>query len=264
MTALTTWYNGMKGSIRPIFHFRSDRYWEVDAWRGFAIAIMVIYHLVWDLYGLAGWDIDMYAGFWHYWQLVTASSFIGLVGVSMSLRAGRMRQKGELRFSPFFQRGLVIFSWGAVISIVTFLYQPAGYVRFGILHFIGVAIILAYPFLRFRWLNLILGVALLLIPRVTSWRHEIPWLEWLGLIVRPHPAFDYFPVIPWLGVTLMGVWLGNLLYPEGKRAFSLPDWSRFGPVRWLTLAGQNSLLIYLIHQPILITLLTLLGVVKLF
>ena len=253
----------MKGSIRPVIHFRSDRYWEVDAWRGFAIVIMVIYHLMWDLYGMAGWKIDVYEGFWHYWQLVTATSFIGLVGVSMSLRAGRMSQKGSLRFRPFFLRGVVIFSWGMVVSLVTFFYLPSGYVRFGILHFIGVAIILAYPFLRFRWLNLILGVVLLLLPRVTSWRHDIPWLEWLGMIQKPHPAFDYFPVIPWLGVVLIGVFLGNMLYPEGKRAFSPPDWSRFAPMRWLALAGQNSLLIYLIHQPILITILALLGVIKL-
>ncbi len=263
MTTLTTWYQGMKGSIRPVIHFRSDRYWEVDAWRGFAIVIMVIYHLVWDLYGMAGWKVDVYSGFWHIWQQVTATSFIGLVGVSMGLRAGRMRQKGKVHFLPFCQRGLVIFSWGLVISLVTFLYEPAGYVRFGILHFIGVAIILAYPFLRFRWLNLILGVVLLLLSRVTSWRHDIPWLEWLGMIQKPHPAFDYFPVIPWLGVVLIGVFLGNMLYPEGKRAFSPPDWSRFAPMRWLALAGQNSLLIYLIHQPILITLLILSGVIKL-
>jgi len=264
MTALAIWYDNMKGSVRPVFRFRRDRYWEVDAWRGFAIAIMVIYHLVWDLYGMAGWKINVYHGFWHYWQLVTASSFIGLVGVSMSLRAGRMRQKGRVRFAPFFQRGLVIFSWGMVISLVTWFYEPAGYVRFGILHFIGVAIILAYPFLRFRWLNLILGVALLLIPEIIPWRHDIAWLEWLGMIRSPHPAFDYFPVIPWLGVVLIGVFLGSMLYPEGKRAFSLPDWSHFASVRWLALAGQNSLLIYLIHQPILITILILLGVVKLF
>ena len=263
MTVLTTWFNGMKGSITPVIHIRRDRYWEVDALRGVAITIMVIYHLVWDLYGLAGWHINMYTGFWHYWQLVTASLFIGLVGVSMSLRAGRLRQRGKLSFRPFFWRGLIIFSWGMVVSIVTWFYQPAGYVRFGILHFIGVAIILAYPFLRFRWFNLILGMILLLLPELTPWRHDIAWLEWLGMIRSPHPAFDYFPVIPWLGVVLIGIFLGNMLYPQGKRAFSLPDLTDFAPIRWLALAGQNSLLIYLIHQPILITTLILLGVVKL-
>jgi len=263
MNALATWYNDMKASIRPVTHFRTDRYWEVDAWRGFAIAIMVVYHLVWDLYGMAGWRIQVYSGFWHYWQLVTATSFIGLVGVSMSLRAGRMQQQKKLRFTPFFRRGLVIFSWGMVVSLVTWLYDPMSYVRFGILHFIGTAIILAYPFLRWRWPNLLLGIILLLTPNLISWRHDISWLEWLGLMRHPHPAFDYFPVIPWLGVVLIGIFLGNMLYPKGKRAFTMPDLSRFPPLRWLALAGQNSLLIYLIHQPILITILVLLGIIKL-
>ena len=263
MTILSVWFQGMKNSIRPVTHFRSDRYWEVDAWRGFAIVIMVIYHLVWDLYGLAGWRIDVYSGFWHYWQLVTAGSFTGLVGVSMSLRAGRMRQKGRVRFRPFFQRGLIIFSWGMIISLVTWLFDPTSYIRFGILHFIGVAIILAYPFLRFRWLNLLLGVLLLLAPEVIPWRHNLAWLEWLGLMGNPHPAFDYFPVIPWLGVVLIGVFLGDLLYPQGIRSFHLPETPPSALLRWLALAGQNSLLIYLVHQPLLITMLVLLGVVKL-
>ena len=263
MTALTIWYQGMKGSIRPVVHFRQDRLWEVDALRGVAIIIMAIYHLVWDLYGLGGWDIEMYTGFWHYWQLTTATMFIGLVGVSMHLRYQRMLARGRLSFWPFFQRGVVIFSWGMTLSLVTYIYYPAAYIRFGILHFIGVSIILAYPFLRFRWLNLALGVGLLLLPEVVSWRHSIPWLEWLGMIDDPHPAFDYYPVIPWIGVVLIGVFLGRIFFPQGNRRFALPDLSRFAPMRWLALAGQNSLLIYLIHQPIIITVLFLAGVISL-
>ena len=263
MTALATWFQGMKGSIRPVIHFRYDRLWEVDALRGVAIIIMAIYHLVWDLYGLAGWPIEMYTGFWHYWQLTTATMFIGLVGVSLSLRYNRMQARGNPSFRPFFYRGLVIFSWGVVLSLVTYLYYPPAYIRFGILHFIGASIILAYPFLRFRWLNLILGIGLLLLPEVVSWRHGISWLEWLGLIENPHPAFDYYPVIPWLGVVLIGVFLGQAFFPAGQRRFPLPDLSRFGPMRLLALAGQNSLLIYLIHQPIIIAILILLGIVTL-
>lgn len=261
--AMSTWFQGMISSIRPVRHFRQDRLWEVDALRGVAITIMVIYHLVWDLYGLAGWPIEMYQGFWHIWQLTTASMFIGLVGVSMSLRYHRMMARGSVRFRPFLQRGIIIFSWGVTISLVTYLYQPASYVRFGILHFIGLAIILAYPFLRFRWLNLLLGLGLLILPQVLPWRHQIAWLEWLGLIQQPHPTFDYFPVIPWLGVVLIGIFLGHTFFPQGQRRIPLPDLTAWAPMRWLALAGQNSLLIYLIHQPVLITLLVLLGVVRL-
>jgi len=263
MTWLHTWLQNLKSSIRPIYHFRQDRLWEVDAMRGFAIAIMVVYHTVWDLYGMAGWKIDVYNGFWHGWQLVTATSFISVMGLAMSLRAGRLRARGALTFKPYLWRGVTIFTWGLIVGLVTWFYNPHEFIRFGILHFIGVATVLAYPFLRFRWMNLILGSGLILLPRLLPWRHQLSGLEWLGLVKDVRPTFDYFPLIPWMGVVLLGIFVGNMLYPAGKRAFTLPDWSHFAPVRWLALAGQNSLLIYLIHQPLIILALTLLGIIKL-
>lgn len=263
MTFLQTWLTAIKNSIRPVLHIRSDRLWEIDAMRGFAIVIMVVYHLVWDLYGMAGKKIDVYNGFWHYWQLVTATSFISVMGLAMSLRAGRWRTHAPLSFTPYLWRGLTIFFWGLIVGLVTWLYNPHEFIRFGILHFIGVATVLAYPLLRFKWMNLILGSGLILLPHLLPWRHQLSSLEWLGLIDNVRPTFDYFPLIPWLGVVVLGIFAGNLLYPRGERAFTLPNISRLAPARWLALAGQNSLLIYLIHQPLIILILILLGIIKL-
>ena len=266
MAALGVYLSAMRSSIRPVRHLLPERFWEVDLLRGIAILLMVVYHFVWDLQGLAGYDINVFTGFWHYWQQVTANLFIGLAGASMALRRQRMvARNGERRYSPFFWRGVVIFSWGVVISVVTYLFDPAHYVRFGVLHLIGFSILCAYPLLRFRWFNLFLGLLLLLIGRMTPLLGiQNPWLGWLGVNAVVRPAFDYFPFIPWFGILLIGVFFGNLFYREGQRAFPLPDLSRFAPVRWLALAGQNSLLIYLLHQPIMIAGLTLLGLVRLY
>ena len=57
------------------------------------------------------------------------------------------------------------------------------------------------------------------------------------------------------------MFLGNWLYSAGGRRFLLPDWSRVSGVRFLQLLGRHTLLIYLIHQPIVITLLILTRVV---
>ncbi len=248
-------------SIRPIFKVRPYRLWEVDVLRGVAILLMVLYHLVWDLWGLAGWPIDLYSPFWRGWQQVTATTFIVLVGISLYLRYQRMRARGSVSSRLVYQRALAIVSWGLVISVVTYLFQPLMYVRFGILHFIGVAIFLAWPLARYPWGALLLGGALLLLPQL-PWRHTNPWLEWVGLSQSPRPAFDYFPLIPWLGVVLLGIFLGHLLWPQGKRRISLAPQAR-GPFRWLQLAGQNALLLYLVHQPVLITILVILGIVPL-
>ena len=269
MTFLSTYFSALRASVRPTFVLAPDRLWQVDALRGIAIVMMVVYHLMWDLRGLAGYDINVYTGFWHSWQQVTANLFIGIVGVSLTLSYGRARKKGgksSARWGQYAMRGAVVFSWGLVVSIVTYAFDPSHYVRFGILHLIGFSIIIAYPFLRFRWFNLILGILLLLLGRIIPlFGLENPWLGWLGLTASSRPAFDYFPLIPWFGVVLIGIFIGNTFLRNGA---GTPTMNRHGDEspttsRLLRLLGQNSLLIYLIHQPILIIVLVLLGQIRL-
>ena len=264
------YFSALRASVRPTFVLASDRLWQVDALRGIAIVMMVVYHLMWDLRGLAGYDIDVYTGFWHIWQQITANLFIGIVGVSLTLSYGRARQKGgkqAARWGKYALRGAVIFTWGVVIGIVTYVFDPSHYVRFGILHLIGVSIIIAYPFLRFRWLNLILGILLLLLGQILPlFGIDNPWLGWLGLTAFPRPAFDYFPLIPWFGVVLIGIFAGNTFFAaRDEMASGRGQVARGGGqgMVWLRLMGQNSLLIYLIHQPILITALILSGQIRL-
>jgi uncharacterized membrane protein len=264
MAWLRSYLTGMRASIRPQWRLRPGRAREVDALRGVAILMMVVYHLLWDLQGLGSFAIDVYRGFWHYFQLTTASLFTGIVGISLVLRYQSLAQQGPPTYGPFLQRGVQIFSWGIVIGIVTYLFEPTFYVRFGILHLIGFAIIVSWPLLRWRRLNLVLGLGLLALGRlIPVWGLDIGWLDWLGLDATPRPAFDHFPVIPWLGLPLLGIFVGKTLYRDGARPFAAATWPEWGPIRLLRLLGQNSLLIYLIHQPILLTVLTLLGLISL-
>jgi uncharacterized membrane protein len=264
MTVFDPYIRNMRASVRPVFVLHGERLWEIDALRGVAILMMVVYHLLWDLASLGGFDITLRSGFWSYWQIVTASLFTGLVGLSLTLSYNRERQTrptGSL-WSKYVIRGLTIFTWGVVISAVTYLALGVGYyVRFGILHLIGLSIILAYPLLRFRWLNLVLGITLTLLgPAIQGLRLDLPWLEWLA--ATPGSGVDYAPLIPWFGRVLIGIFLGNMLYPGGQRHFVLADRSNNPLIRLLRLTGANSLLIYLIHQPILLVTLSLLGIVQ--
>jgi uncharacterized membrane protein len=72
-------------------------------------------------------------------------------------------------------------------------------------------------------------------------------------------TFDYFPIFPWFGVTLLGIYFGNLFYENGKRQFTIKDMSNNSIIKFLTFLGRNSLFIYLGHQPLLIILLLILG-----
>jgi uncharacterized membrane protein len=239
----------------------------VDALRGVAIVMMVVYHLLFDLSALAGYDIAVVTGFWRLWARVTASLFITLVGVSLTLSLARARQAapGAPLFGKFLRRGLEVFGCGLLVTAGTFLLYPDEVVTFGILHFIGTGIVLAYPVLGLKWLNLPLGLACIALGRaIEGVTLPFPWLLWLGLPPAYYTTFDYFPLLPWFGLILLGVWAGGVLYPDRLRRFPLPDLSATPPVRLLGNLGRHSLLIYLVHQPMLLAGLTLLGIVRLF
>lgn len=236
-----------------------NRLWEVDALRGVAIVMMVIYHLLYDLYYFRVTDTIFTNPFWFYFQRATAGTFLVLVGVSLTLSVSAMRRRGQSErtiYAQLLRRGLRVFGWGMVITLVTWLFFGSALaVKFGILHFIGVTTLLAYPFLTLCWTNLALWVSLSLLGRVLDGiTINGPWLLVVGIEPRNHVYVDYFPLVPWFGVVLLGVFLGNLLYPDGERRYGLPlSALPFRPLRWL---GERSLLIYLIHQPLLFAVLT--------
>ncbi len=261
---LRSYAAGLAASVRPVLRLRSDRRWEVDAWRGIAICIMVVYHLVWDLRSFGGHDIAVHSGFWGAWQVATAGLFTILVGISLTLSYRREREfhpQGSL-WGTYVIRGATVFTWGLVVSMATLLALGSDrFVRFGILHLIGVSIVIAYPLLRFRWLNLALAAGIIALEyAVRALSLDVPWLEWLA--PTPGRGVDYTPLIPMFSRILIGIFLGNMLYPRlGARWFSL-RLADHALIRALRLMGQNSLLIYLVHQPVLIAVLFLLGVTE--
>ena len=134
-----------------------DRFWGVDAARGVAIIMMIVYHSTYDLDTLGGYDIQSTSGNWALFADVTAGLFLFLVGVSLAISRSRSGLTGWRLFGKYLARGLRILAYGMVLTVV-FLALGMGVVAFGILHLIGVSIILAYPFLRLRFTNLVLGI----------------------------------------------------------------------------------------------------------
>lgn len=252
---------------KPRSRQQVSRFWELDALRGVAIIMMVIFHLMWDLwfFGVLP-DVELYAGFWKYFQRTTATLFIGLVGVSLTVSYRRKRRRSNATGSlfPYFaRRGLTLIAWGVLFHLVVWT-LGIGVVHFGVLHLIGTSIILAYPFLTLRWPNLFLGLGIIALGGYVAGIHpDTAWWVWLGMHPIPYAAVDYFPLIPWFGVVLLGIFIGNTLYDENGLKIALPDLSHWLPVRTLGFLGRHSLFIYLIHQPLLFAILVLIGVIPL-
>jgi uncharacterized membrane protein len=240
----------------------SERFWEIDALRGIAIIMMVVYHVLFDLvfFNIVWLDLSSLLVLVFLYPIGTL--FLLLVGLSLTLSYSKVQytlSPGSL-FRKYFTRGVMVFCFGLLITLVTWIYPHDGFIVFGVLHCIGLSIILAYPFLRTRTPALFFGIFCIIcgILLQNTFSIDFPWLLWLGVVPSQFYTLDYFPLLPWFGVVLVGVFLGNSFYKNNTRTFPLYDHPRFTVVHLLCLLGRHSLLIYLLHQLIIVGLLYLL------
>lgn len=220
----------------------------VDAARGAALAAMIAYHLFWDL-GFFGfiprawiWD-PRFIGSGH----VIAGSFLALVGVGLALAA-----RGGFNARAYLRRLVMIAGAALLVTIATWFAFPQSYIFFGILHCIALASVLALPFLRAPWpLTLLGGVVVFAAPWLIGGPALEPIQWWSGLGVIEPRSNDWRPLFPWAGLTLLGLGGAQALLAHGVPA-RLRDWRADGRIgRLMVLGGRRSLLIYLLHQPLL-------------
>lgn len=226
-----------------------QRYWEIDFARGVAVLLMIIYHFIFDLF------FPHYSRF-QWLAFLTASIFILVSGISLSISYAR-----GSNFKKFAKRGLKLLLLGAIITIVSFLLLKQGYILFGILHFFGASSFLIYPFLKHskKTITIFLGISIVLLGIIfSSVSVDFDCLIWLGLTPPAFSTFDFFPILPWFGLLLIGAHIGSMLYPGGKRGFDINDFDN--PIsKLLQFFGKNSLAIYFVHQSIILLLLYFFG-----
>jgi len=210
--------------------------------------MMVLFHFLWDLNYFNLINIQLYEGFWGLFQKATALLFLLLVGALIAIN----KSNGKLEtLHDFLKRGIFIFSWGLLLTIISYVLYPKGFIYFGILHLIGVSIILSTPFAGKKTESLIAGFFVILLPLV--YKSSFPLV-----FAAPMPTLDFFPVFPWFGAVLIGIAMGNHFYAQGKRSFELNDFAgKFSNL--IQVAGKNSLLIYFTHQLILFPLVFILS-----
>ena len=242
--------------------------------RSIAIIMMVIYHTAFDLAEFYHWDINVYEGGWGVFRTMTATLFLVLVGIGFvisfnkSVEAKRFASTDFNVYKKYFRRGMSLIALGMLLSLGSYLHDPTTYIRFGILHLIGVSILLLPFFARFKEWNVPLGFGII-VTGTTIYRHidvsSLPTIftPLFTIIGLPSPSFatlDYYPLLPWFGVVLIGVAIGNFVYIRHTQWRRLLP-SIFNFVGW---PGRHALLLYFIHQPIIVLILTtLLGIPQL-
>jgi len=218
-----------------------SRIWEIDFLRGIAIILMSLFHLLFDLSDFYAFDIDYTAGIVDFIGATSALMFITLTGISSSLSRNNLN------------RSLKILFFAYLITLVTYFYDPNTYINFGILHLIGFSIVLYSFFKRFRTLILIfIGLLIIILGNIldnitVSTNLFAPF----GLTSATYASLDYYPLLPYFGVFILGMSLKNIFYLNKQSLFSFSP----SPNNPISLLGQHSLLIYLIHQPIILAVL---------
>ncbi len=245
-----------------------NRYLFIDGLRGLAIVNMVVFHFLYDVYVVSGRDPGWYflPGI-RIWQQAICHTFILVAGF-----VWRFGEKNSLR------RGVFFHLCGALVSFVTWAALPKEAIRFGILSFMGSAVLLMILlhkcFQRIpAWAGLSASVACFALLRnvqygVVSIGGRMLWeipkalyqMKVLAPFGFPSPDFssgDYFPILPWMFLFLAGYFLYPLL--ERREA-----WRRTARRRipLLCAIGQKSIWIYLIHQPVCMGICLLLGKIR--
>ena len=223
------------------------RIWELDVFRGICILGVIAVHFVYDmveLYGLVQWDYPAIFTFIRDWGGVL---FLLLSGTCVTLGSRSVR------------RGLIVLGCGLVITAVTVgmyllkLQSESIIIYFGVLHCLGICMLLWPLFRKFPWWALLLcGGAL---TALGFWLRVQPgvdhcYLMILGLPWQGFASADYFPLLPYFGFFLLGAALGKTVYRRKESLFPKVNTGNV-LIRFLGFCGRQSLWLYLLHQPIL-------------
>lgn len=222
-----------------------ERLHVIDLARGGALLCMIVFHVVRDLevFALVPAGTTLSGG-WAIFARAIAGSFLFLSGVSLVLA-----HRHGFRASAWLRRLTIITGAALLVTLATYAVFPSRFVYFGILHAIAACSIFGVPALFAPAWATGLAAAAILSVSLTVGRSlfETPWLAWTGLSQAVPPALDYIPLFPWFAVFLAGITIA--------KTARLPELAlSTGLARSLVWSGQNSLVIYLTHQPVLIAI----------
>lgn len=232
----------------------ASRYALLDELRGLDLVSMMLYHACWDMMFLFGIWMDWYAGMpGRLWQQTICWVFILLSGFCVQLGHHTLR------------RGAQVFAAGALVTVVTLVFMPEDRVVFGVLTFLGSAMLLTgvlEPLLK--KIPPAAGLAVSAVLFALTYHLDERWLGFGGLRLALPDAWyanyftaffgflpfdfystDYFALLPWLFL----FWAGYFLHGVVGRARMEPLRRSVCPaLGWM---GRHSLLLYLLHQPVI-------------
>ncbi len=246
--------NYSKKTNSPFQNEGSQRFDSIDAFRGFAMVWMTIFHFCFDLNYFGFLNQNFYEdSLWTVQRNCIVSLFLFCAGMGQALGLTQ-----GLSWSRFWNRWKQVAGAALLVSVGSYFIYPESYIYFGVLHAIAVMLIIMRLTYRMKYGLWVIGFLLIgakfLLPALFAavgpslevFNH--PWLNWLGIVSYKPRTEDYVPLIPWLGVMWLGLATGLALMEHKKQLIAAELPRGLQPLATL---GRYSLSYYLIHQPVL-------------
>ena len=227
----------------------------IDEVRGVCIILVVVYHLFYSMTMVFSMEAfyEIFAVM-RIWQPILPAMFILISGISFQLSRNNVK------------RGLILLLISAAITLILWIFMPKQIIWFGILHFLAVMnigfgltkkyidkipavfglIIFAFLFiLTYNVHRGYLGIEGIWSFKLPEALYQTDLTAPIGFYTENFRSTDYNPLLPWMFMFLIGTILG-------RYAKNLPESLRKTHIRPLAFIGRHTLIIYLIHQPVII------------
>lgn len=231
---------------------------KLDILRWIAILLMVLFHLNYSLVNLFNIDLlNISEYFWFIIWKISVILFIFISWISFFLAEKKYLNKIILKYIKVSFILWVIAWW---ISLSTLLFFSEQYIRFWIIHFFSVSFLLILFFRKLKYYNLIFWIIIIVygfyfIPIINSEYYYFLWFTYSWF-----KSADFYPLLPFFWIMLLWYTFWLFLSDRGlldifKTKSTNNIVSNIFEYMW-----KKSLLIYLLHQPIIILMLYLLKI----
>ena len=250
---------------------------EIDLIRGFLIILVILDHLFWFIKSnTLTWFGDtnpVYQFTNFYWtsnarqviRQIALFLFVFISGISCSFSKNNWKRAAKM-----------IVVWG-VLSIVTKIIDTTvgggkgGWIiDFNVIGVLAWSILIYCFFQNSSWKGLmavmlsciLLTMAITLVPQEVRNNTYNPALWAPDGLIRPaieNPKFvtgDWMPLFPYITFFFMGAITARFIYKDKKSLFKRHEWERS-----ICFVGRNTIWVYLLHQPVMISIFAILSAI---
>ena len=257
--------------------YKAKRFFEIDFIKGFATIFMIIFHFFYLMYFMDIVKFEIKQGILHMMAKISHTVFILMVGINSAISYNKFREKNKKLYEKdkasfnnqyigkVAKRSLFLLLAGLTMTVLSYLGFGNLFVKFGIFHFIGVALLLAIPIVHSKFLSLavtlLIGIVHVLSKTArlqaffSTQCQNIPFICFIsGVYNIKFSSLDHFSIIPYFALVTFGIFLGHLLYTDRKRKFlnekeneKFENYEKKNVVNNIGLMGKNSFIIYFFH-----------------